>query len=115
MVEGHRLRRGLVNGAGDGIRAAERKLLQHVIFKRSGWHGDRGDDRKRDAHPFGIEEEEQLVVADGAAEAASEMVDGRAGLVIAGGGIGEVIGGVEQGAVPEFVEISVKFDSSPIS
>ena len=45
---------------------------------------------------------------DGAAQAASEVVHHRTRLLIAGGGIEEVVGRVQDRAVPQFVEIAVK-------
>ena len=100
LIEGHRLRRRLINRSGDGVGAAERKLLQDVILKC--WRGNRGgcDDGQGDANPLAIEEEKQFVVNDGAANAAAEMVHRRARLVISRRRIGEIVCGVESGTVP---------------
>ena len=93
-VEGHQLGRRLVRRSGDRVHPAARQLLQHVSLKCGRGHGGGGHDGQGDAHPFGVEEEEQLVAADGAAETAPEMIHRRARLVVPGGGVGEEIGGV---------------------
>ena len=85
-----------------------RDLLQDVLLKRCAGHDGRRDDGQRDAHPLAVEEEKELVVEDGAADAAAEVVHRGAGLAIAGRGVGEVVGGVEDGAVPQLVEVAVE-------
>ncbi len=107
LIERHRLRRR-DRSTRDGISAAQRKLLQNVILKCRSRNGGGRDDGQRDPNPLAIEEEKQLVVNDRAAQAAAEMVHGRARLVISRGGIREIVGRVEPRAVPQLIEISVK-------
>ena len=95
MIERHRLRSGRVDRSGDGVGAAEGKLLQDVLLESRGGDGGRRDDGQRDAHPLAVEEEEQLVVENRAAQAAAEMIHGGARLVIARRGVGEVIGRIQ--------------------
>ena len=45
-----------------------RELLQNVVLKCRGWHGRGRDDRQRDANPFAIEKEEQLIVDNRASQ-----------------------------------------------
>src|ERR1035438_7816652 len=74
LVERHELGRGPIDRSGDGVHAAERQLSQYIVLKRRRGHGGGGHDRERNPHPFGIEEEEQLVVDDGASQTASEVI-----------------------------------------
>ncbi len=83
-------------------------MLKNVILERSGRHGRGRDDGKRDAHPFAVEEKEQLVVEDRTAETAAEMIHRGARLVISRRGVGEIIRGVQERAIPDFVQISVE-------
>jgi hypothetical protein len=84
LVERHELGRWLISRSGYGVHAAARQLLQDVILKRRRGHGRGGDDRQRNPHPFGIEEEEQLVVDDRASETAPEVIHRGARLVVSG-------------------------------
>src|SRR5260370_12298719 len=43
-----------------------------------------------------------------ASQTAPEVIHRGARLVISGGGVGEEVGGVESGAVPQLIEVSVK-------
>src|ERR1035438_7408077 len=82
LVERHELGRGPIDRSGDGVHAAERQLSQYIVLKRRRGHGGGGHDRERNPHPFGIEEEEQLVVDDGASQTASEVIHRGARLMI---------------------------------
>ena len=88
-------------------RAAEWKLLQNVVLEGCSRNCGRGDDGQRDPNPFAVEEEEQLVVKDRTAQATAKWFT-LAGLVIARSGVGEIVRGVQDCAIPEFVEIPVK-------
>ena len=94
--------------SGDGVGAAEGKLLQHVLLKRRSRYCDGRVDRQRDAHPFAVEEEEQLVVDDRPTHAAAEVVDVGKWLVIARRRVGEVIGRVHHRSIPQLVQVAVK-------
>ena len=85
LIERHQLRRWPIHRSGHGIHAAARQLPENVSLKRRRRHGGGIHDWQRDANPFGIDEEEQLVVHDGASQTASEVVHRRAGLVVSGG------------------------------
>ena len=108
LIERHQLRRWLVGGAGDGVRAAQRQLLQDVFLKGRCRNGRGGHDRQSDAHPFAVEKEEQLVAQDRPSQAAAEMVHRGARLVIARSGVGEEVGGIESRSVPQLVQVSVE-------
>ena len=102
------MRRGGVFRSGDGIGSAEGQLLQHILLEGRAGDRDRCDDGQGDPHPFAIEEEEQLVMHDGTAQAASEVIHIGSRLAVAGRRIGEVIGRVEDRAVPQLVEVAME-------
>src|SRR5271166_2349507 len=91
-----------------GISAPEGKLLHNVLLESCGWHSHGREDRQRDAHPLAVEKEEQLVVDDRTAQAASEVVDHGVGLLVAGRSVEEIVGRIQYRAVPQPVEIAVK-------
>ena len=95
LVERHKLGRRLVSRSGDGVHPAARQLLQNIILECRRGHGGGGDDRQRNPHPFGIEEEKQLVVDDRPAQASPEVIHRGARLVISGRGVGKEIGRIE--------------------
>ena len=66
------------------------------------------DDRQCDSNPLAVEKEEQLVVKYRPAQAAAEMVHVRARFVVARCGIREIVRRIQDRAVPEFVQVSVK-------
>jgi len=86
--------------SGDGIGAAERKLLQNIILERAAGNGYGREDRQRDPYPLAVEEKEQFVVNDRTAETTSKVVYRGTRLVIARSCIGKVIGRIEDRAVP---------------
>src|SRR5208283_5856262 len=74
LVEGHELRRGGVFRSGHGIGPTEGQLLQHIFLECGAGDLHRCDNRQCDPYPFTIEEEKQLVMDDGSAQAASEVI-----------------------------------------
>jgi len=108
LIEGHGLRGGVVDTTCDRIGSAERELLQDVILKRRSRNCRSSDNRKGNANPFTVEEEEKPVVNNRPAKTAPEMIYRGTRLVIAGSGVGEEVGGIEARAVPEFIEIAMK-------
>ena len=108
LVKRHELRRRLIGRAGYGVHSTARKLLQDVVLKCRRRHGRGTDDRQRDPDPFGIEEEEQLVVENRAAQTAAEVIHRGARLVISGGRVRKEIRRIELRAVPQLVQVPVK-------
>ena len=86
--------------SGNRVGSTQRKLLQDILLERGAGNGYGRKDRQSDPYPFAVEEEEQLVMDDRSAQTSTEMVYGGARLAIARGGVGEVIGCVEDRAVP---------------
>src|SRR5208337_1350572 len=108
LVEGHELRRGRVLRSGDGIGPTEGQLLEHVLLEFRAGDRYRRDNGQCDPHPFAIEEEKQLVMNDRTAQAASEVIHVGSRLPVAGRSSREVIGRVEDGAVPQLVEVAME-------
>ena len=108
LVERHELRRRLISRSGYGVHAAARQLLQDIVLKCRRRHGRGSDDRQRNPNPFGIEEEEQLVVEDRASQTSAEVIHRGARLVVSGGGVRKEIRRIELRAVPQLVQVSVK-------
>ena len=106
-----RLRAGS-SGPVDRVGPALRQLLQHILLIGRRRDGRSRDQRQRDADAFVVGEEEELVLADRPADADAEFVHGRARLLgdVAGRVVGmeEVVGGVQQRAVPYLVRVAVK-------
>src|SRR5258708_26639651 len=95
LIKRHKLRRRLIGRAGYGVRSTARKLLQDVGLKCRRRHGRGADDRQRDPNPFRIEEEEQLVVENRAAQTAAEVIHRGARFLISGGRVRKEIRRIE--------------------
>src|SRR5579871_6499331 len=91
LVERNQLRSRRILCSRNRIRSTEWKLLEHVLLEGATRNGRRCHDRQRYPNPFAIEEEEQSVVDDRAAQTSPEMVHVRSRLVIAGRGVSKVI------------------------